>query len=371
MHVSTYQHIGSRQYQEDRVLVVEHFGNLQHFTLCMVCDGHGGDQTSEFLIHEYPQQLHRIFDQYRILHKKNKQREAKTSTKEDRVVRMMGVALERCISMWDEKCFGPDAQQLRKDAVFKDDNARDVFYRQHVDKKKWEREGLVAGSTLNCMIVDCKKKRAHIINIGDSRTAWIIGDKTIGQTIDHNVKRKIDPTKGLECGVIDGRLEGVLAMSHAIGDNDRELFGKVKRDYDCYMINFQGSDFRAVTATDGLFDERTNQQLLYDTYEDATDIATTALKDISLNHEIKCAELAGRGLMSQKAANAPYAPAFADNVSFVYVKIPASFTFVKKKPNPFETMQELAQSLELQPSTRKQSTKKLPVRKQSLKKKVT
>lgn len=368
--ITQYQNIGSRSYQEDRMCVIPGFAKLPHFTLCLVCDGHGGTATSEFLIEEYPKQLSAAFDQFRKSKKASKERgiPSKPDEKEQHVtVNLMGLALERCIKLWDQKCFGDVALKFDTGAmrnVFADNAKRAEFFKKHVDEKKWEQEGLFAGSTLNCMVIDFKKCRAHILNIGDSRTTWMVGDTDIGQTIDHTVKRKLEKTKGVACDVVDGRLEGILAMSHAVGDNDEPLLGKVKRDYQTVVVDFKGKGFRAVTASDGLFDVRTNHQLLYDTFDHADDIAQSALKSIAENEEFKRAEMVDAGLMSIEASQTPYDPVFVDNVSIIYVKIPPNYKFIPKSNSADDDDEEIAQRMRRLSTARKQSLKKSSKKKQ-------
>lgn len=359
--ITEYQTVGSREYQEDRMVVIHGFAKLPHFTLCLVCDGHGGYATSEFLIHEYPAQLTIAFDQYRRC-KRDKRVTAKPDEKtKDRVtVTLMGLALERCISMWDQHCFGDIARQFdtpKMRETFANDVKRKAFFEKHCNPKEWEEKGCFAGSTLNCMLIDFKKCRAHILNIGDSRTAWIVGDSDIGQTIDHAVKQKLEKTKGVSCDVLDGRLEGILAMSHAVGDNDEPLLGKVKRDYETRVVDFAGRSFRAVTASDGLFDVRTNHQVLYDTFENADAIAQLALKSIAENEEFKRAEMVDKGLMTIQASQTPYNPEFVDNVSIIYVKVPAHYNYLSSKTKIADE-HELSQMIRRMSAPRKTSLKK-------------
>lgn len=354
--ITQYQHVGSREYQEDRMVVIPGFAKLPHFTLCLVCDGHGGDATSEFLINEYPKQLSVAFDQYRMIKENAKKNGTpdKTKPQENVTTHLMGLALERCIMLWDEKCFGNVARRFQDPemrSVFANNDTREAFFNKYCDEKEWKKKGLRAGSTLNCMVIDFKKCRAHILNIGDSRTTWIVGEANLGQTMDHTVKRKLEKTQGVACDVVDGRLEGILAMSHAIGDNDEPLLGKVKRDYQTTVVDFKGQNFRAVTATDGLFDVRTNHQLLYDTFDDADDIAQSALQSIAENEDFKRAEMVDAGLMTVEASKTPYNPVFVDNVSIIYVKIP-------HKPDQVEDdlvrrMQRLARKSSIKKSSKK------------------
>lgn len=324
--ITQYQNIGQRDYQEDRVVVIPKFGKLDHFTLCLVCDGHGGDTASTFLIDEYPKQLSKAFDQYREARKNNKEQKA---TDDSVTVNLMGLALERCILMWDRKCFGDIARDFNTEKgriIFGDQNSRKAFFAQY-DLKKLEKDGLLSGSTITCMMIDFKKCRAHIINLGDSRTTWIIGGADIGQTIDRTVTRELEDANGVRRNVYDGRVEGLLAMTHAFGDNTEPLLGKVQRDYEKRIIEFGQRGMRAVVGSDGLFDHRSNHQLLYDTFDNANAVAEASLAAIAENESFKRAELVENGLMSMEASETPYVPQFADNTSFIYIKIPAGYVY--------------------------------------------
>jgi len=282
MDITTYQHIGKRPYQEDRFLVLKKFANFEHFTLCLVCDGHGGFSVSAFLIHEYPKQLCDLFLQ---------QAKRTEEEKKERLITMLGQALENCIHVWDEKCFGK--------VVLEDDVAKEAFYKNR-DEGFWSKYGLEAGSTFVCMLIDMHKQRAHVVHLGDSRATWIVDECLIGQTVDHAVKRKMEPIKGFKFINTDGRLQGDLAMSRSVGDNTQELYGVVSRKYDSLTIDFKNKSFRSVIASDGLFDVRSTHNVLYECFANAEEIAVNALE-------------------AMKEAD-PTQTMFEDNVSIIYIK---------------------------------------------------
>jgi len=96
-------------------------------------------------------------------------------------------------------------------------------------------------------------------------------------------------------------------------------------------VNFKGKSFRSVTASDGLFDFRSNHQVLYDVFENAQDIAKMTLREIYDEEISKRADLVKKGLMDVMASQTPFTPKFEDNVSIIYVKIPADYKFKKTK----------------------------------------
>ena len=188
MQISEYQNVGLRDYQEDKFAVLKKFAGLSHLTLCFVADGHGGDQCSSFLVKNYPLQLLQVF------------REQQGLTKRKKFVEMLGIALERCIEKWDQICFGSFYGKVTNDKQKKE------FYAQR-DEAYWQENGLEAGSTFVCMLIDERKRRAHVINLGDSRATWITQESAIGATVDHGVKKEMKPIKGFKFTTVDQRMQ--------------------------------------------------------------------------------------------------------------------------------------------------------------------
>ncbi len=320
MHISVHSRIGKREYQEDRHAVIPTFAGFKHLTLCIVCDGHGGYQASSFLIKEFPLQLVKIVQEQAAL------RTNKNSKARKRFTEMLGLAMEACIVIWEKLCFGSWYGKIKNDADKRN------FYAQR-DERHWEKNGLEAGSTCVCMLIDLNKRRAHFLSIGDSRAAWIKGEAgsgtaAHGATVDHNVRRKMEPTKdGFAVKVEDGRLQGDLAMSHAFGDLTEALYGAVDRGYDLYVCNFKEKNMRAVVASDGLFDFTQNQGVLFEVFENAEHIARDVLerRQVEMNsmHDDMRRAWQQSGTEKKDIPPCPTVDDFTDNVTIIYVKIEA------------------------------------------------
>jgi len=103
-------------------------------------------------------------------------------------------------------------------------------------------------------------------------------------------------------------------MCRSVGDATEELFGVVSRVYDSKTIDMGEDGFRAVIASDGLFDIASNHSVLYETYADAETIAKEALQRRQKEITMLCEEA--------KIKDIPVIKHFDDNVSIIYVKIP-------------------------------------------------
>jgi len=303
--ITTCQLQGRREYQEDRWVVETNLAKCAHLTLCVVCDGHGGTECSTFLVRQYPLHLAKEIQQ---------QQEQAASIKRASFTRLLGIALEKCIQDWDKYCFGDDY------GTIVDDKSKKAFF-DKIDLVKYHKDGKIAGSTLVAMLINTRNSKAYLIHIGDSRCAYLLGN-TIAQTIDDNVKiRTKEQRPGFEFDVEDGRLQGDLSMESAVGDNTVELYGVVKRNYHVQKIKFAKKAFRAVIASDGLFDVLNNQQALYEPYPHADAIAKKAndvMVDLREEHEL------AQGNTEWKRES--YTPVFADNMTVIYVqkKLPES-----------------------------------------------
>jgi len=324
MDITTYNDIGQRPYDEDRHGVFKKFAGLAHLTLCLVCDGHGGDQCSIFLLENYPKHLLQIF------------REQQTTVKEKRkkFAQLLGMALERCIEQWDRLCFKEFYGKI------KNDRAKEAFYAQR-DEAYWSENGLEAGSTCVAMLIDMRKRRAHTVNLGDSRATWIIGENSsIEQTVDQGVKKDMKPIKGFKFVNDAGRLQNDLAMMASIGDNCLELYGVVSREYGIKTIQFGEKGLRAIIASDGLFDIATNHNVLYEEFPDAKSIADDALQRRQEEVNSLC-EMA-------KMKTVPKIDKFEDNVTIIYVKIPSLHETEEKATSTKEDLQaKLSEAQEL------------------------
>jgi serine/threonine protein phosphatase PrpC len=328
LHISQFQDQGKREEQQDFYRVIENFTERKHLTLCLVADGHGGSAAAAFLHDDFPMQLELVINEQFAL----------PVSMRIGFLEMLGKALEQSIASWDKRCFGEWHDKIHNDAD------KEVFFNRHRDHAFWEKHELESGSTFVCVLFDLKKLKAHCINLGDSRAAWILNDKTIGQTVDHCVKRKMSPITGFSFSNNDGVLQEDLAMSRAVGDNTQRLFGVVSRQYDLTTINLIGqTTFRFVIASDGLFDVFSDSHsVLYETFEDATEMAgfaTTTIRDGFQRH---------LELLKLPMTAMPPNIQFEDNVSIIYVKFSSEAQLSKpRKPHPStQDIQEATQLFE-------------------------
>jgi serine/threonine protein phosphatase PrpC len=250
LHKSFFQHIGKRPHQEDQCKLVSPFAQQRNLLLAVVCDGHAGSQASQFLMERFIAVLSDFI----------------SNCKQDGVrqyTTFMRHALRVCVDEWDAKCFGSDlakiVDQKSKKAAF---DARDTT--------RWESEGLESGSTLCTVLIDFACRQMHVLNLGDSRAAWVCSHKTIGETVDHKVRMHMPSVPGYTFSYGDGRIEDDLGMARAFGDNTFALFRIVSREPDVFTIDFGDGEARIVIATDGLWDWVKTQTVLYESYDDAT-----------------------------------------------------------------------------------------------------
>jgi serine/threonine protein phosphatase PrpC len=215
MEISVFQDQGDREYQEDRYVVLPRFAGQSHLTFCCVADGHGGASVSSYLASHLPALLSDLI----IEEQKWKLQQPAHVPGTPKVKRpgfgeLMGSAVKRCIEGWDAYTFGDDRL-----TVLKSEKDRDAWF-ANIDIKKYEREGKTAGSTVCGMLINFRKHKAWIVNLGDSRCCWLLAapdgsGPLISQTVDDNVKQRKVP--GFKVKIEDGRLAGDLAMSAACG----------------------------------------------------------------------------------------------------------------------------------------------------------
>ncbi len=285
MIVSEFQHIGQRPYQEDKIKVIKDFANQKNLTLIVVCDGHGGQKASDMLVSRYPEVLKQFF------------KNCKGIT--TNYAALMGQALEQCVQEWDKHCFGSDLSSIVDKA------SKKKYFKEKRDQKRWKDDDLESGSTLCVVLFDQVSRKLYLLNLGDSRACWFIGEKLIGCTVDHSVPKVMTPIKNFPFKYGNGRIEDDLGMARSFGDNTKKLFRVVSRQPDLLTVKIGNMPARIVVATDGFFDFVTNHGALYDEVADAEEL-------------------------SKKVDD------FDDNISIVYLKIPAGLGEVEKEYAPLQ-----------------------------------
>ena len=227
-------HIGSRSYMEDTFAVKEYKDGV----LFIICDGHGGIACAQFVTSQLPCQFEKYY------------------TRQTRPLTALKKAMKKTCVLWDKKCFGK--------YLPKNEQQKQKFF-DSLDDSKYEEDGHDSGTTVLITYIQPQKRKVSIVTLGDSRCRWKIGN-IIGETCDQKPagegagKRSgypywIDKSDGIP------RINGILAVGSALGDNTRELWGVVGRIPNTYSLSYANKALSMVMATDGLWDELTQQNV--------------------------------------------------------------------------------------------------------------
>jgi serine/threonine protein phosphatase PrpC len=102
----------------------------------------------------------------------------------------------------------------------------------------------------------------HLLWIGDSRTVWKVdNNKSVFSTLDHK-PNKDDLING--AFIKNNRINGVLAVGRAIGDNGRKTRGCLKRTPS--YINFEyKKKTEIVMGSDGVYDKISSNHHVFET----------------------------------------------------------------------------------------------------------
>lgn len=149
---------------------------------------------------------------------------------------------------------------------------------QKITEKKY-----TDGAATLLMVVEHDNRRLIVANSGDVRAVIARGDLAIPITTDHKPE---DPQEKLRIYHLGGfvsetsRVDGILSLSRAIGDN--YLQPHVTFRPDVYIVDIKPSDRFVIIACDGLWDVMTNEQAvaIASSYHTAAE-AAAALVDIA------------------------------------------------------------------------------------------
>lgn len=225
--ITCYSVKNTRSYQEDRVINIKD----ENFHIFGVLDGHGGSACSSFC--------------------SNYIKEHTENFKGDLVK-----AVNQMKDAWDTKCM----KQLQIEKFPDTKEERDRIFSKPEIKDGYRKNGLDSGTTLNLVVFKQDELSFKIVNIGDSRTIWRIDEqKTIHMTKDHTPHAEF-------MGNIDGeikkekedskRVNGVLAVGKAIGDNTEDLMGTITAHPDIYEIQLKKQQtITMIVGTDGLYED--------------------------------------------------------------------------------------------------------------------
>eukprot|EP00656_Telonema_subtile_P003715 TRINITY_DN11683_c0_g3_i1.p1 TRINITY_DN11683_c0_g3~~TRINITY_DN11683_c0_g3_i1.p1 ORF type:complete len:472 (+),score=83.47 TRINITY_DN11683_c0_g3_i1:155-1570(+) len=151
-----------------------------------------------------------------------------------------------------------------------------------------EREGLGDGTT--AVIAYLKGGKMWVANVGDSRAVISRGGVAAAVTLDHKAEseqeqKRIESKGGTVFHLGQWRVEGVLAVTRAIGDKD--LKKCVTAHPDVYEFDLTSEDEFVVMASDGLWDVMDNQE--------AVDIVLAHQQDLGLACDALVAAAMTRG----------------------------------------------------------------------------
>jgi serine/threonine protein phosphatase PrpC len=237
--ISVVQHLGTREYQEDRIDVRK----LKHyqFTILTLCDGHGGSQCVDFVIKRFPKYVADSLS------------DKLAETNRPNIQRLLKKCIAQIVDEWDTHSLGPSHAIV-------DDTTRVQHFR-NIDMQQYLMSGKDSGTTLVCCVIDEERAKAHIVNLGDSRCCiHIESGKPIFATVDHAVPESAPTSTGkFKLEYKDGRVANDLAMTSSIGDNTHDLVGQILRKPDTHSVALvKGS--RILLASDGLFDVCSTQK---------------------------------------------------------------------------------------------------------------
>lgn len=205
-------------------------------TVAFVCDGHGGFTCAEFIIQHYPEIFTRTFQEAR--------RDADPPDQRFHISTPANGIMRSVLALSD------------------DFDSHSRIYRDR------------SGSTLTGTVIHHNSGQQWLFNLGDSRSVVVNPDNghVICETRDHKPDSAIEiarvekrsrelarRTGGRESIAIEKdehglpRLEGMLAMTRAIGDNDGGLINKVDRVPEVFLVTSQAKR-ATILASDGIWD---------------------------------------------------------------------------------------------------------------------
>ena len=260
---SQYQVIGIRDEQEDFMYV----GTIGKYrTLCIITDGHNGDQCSKFVIEFVKQAIHKL------------------STKYKDMKRLFQIVVRAAHDAW--------AIHILGDATYR--SPKTVIERNHVLEtiipnlgKTYQNKGGKSGTTLVCVMIDSQTHQICFCNLGDSR-AVMFKNEILYATKDHSVPKKLTYLEGTEFNqfqtkVVDTipRINGDLSVAGVIGDYTHSLLGFLKSEPDINLFALD-EDAVIILGSDGLWNTLDCQKLFINPLKDAKDVITQC-HDVSDN----------------------------------------------------------------------------------------
>src|SRR3989344_3291792 len=225
-YIQSMQIIGTRNYQED-----EYFIKIipKHIIIAGIFDGHGGGSCSKWVSKMFQRIILKTLDMlhnssYKVLINimlsNSKERNQKNYIKLIQLLNANSISLNDIIK--------------ENISIFSKLKKINNFLYEDLLKKKNTRNKYTCGTTVLISLI--VGHTVHILWIGDSRTVWKIdNNKSVFSTKDQ--KQKIEDL--LPGAFIENkRINGVLAVGRAIGDNGTKTIGALKRTPSYINFNF-------------------------------------------------------------------------------------------------------------------------------------
>lgn len=267
-YIQSMQIIGTRNYQED-----EYFIKIipKHIIIAGIFDGHGGGSCSKWVSKMFQRIILKTLDMlhnssYKVLINimlsNSKERNQKNYIKLIQLLNANSISLndiiKENISIFSKlkKINNFLYEDLLKKTINKISMEWDKI---SIPKIKNTRNKYTCGTTVLISLI--VGHTVHILWIGDSRTVWKIdNNKSVFSTKDHkpNIEDLL-PGAFIE----NKRINGVLAVGRAIGDNGTKTVGALKRTPSYINFNFK-KKIEIIMGSDGVYDKINSNHIVFD-----------------------------------------------------------------------------------------------------------
>lgn len=244
---------GWRINMEDAHIAQTKFGGDPNAALFGVFDGHGGGEVAEFVKRHFPEELLKSPD---YIAGKYDKALANTFLKMDTLLEAPAgkEAILKLCKEFKAKCTSSPSKRGLEETQ---DEGPDM-----------------KGCTANVLLI--KNKTMYIANAGDSRAILGTKEKVIELSVDHKPDNEGEKARILKAGgtVIEGRVDGNLNLSRALGDLRYKVNTKLKpqeqmitADPEIRIEPIKSNYDFIVMGCDGIYETKTSQQIVDYFYE--------------------------------------------------------------------------------------------------------
>lgn len=269
--IQSIQIIGTRDYQEDQYFIKS---IPKHIIVAGIFDGHGGGSCSKWVNKMFQRIILKTLDtlhksSYKVLlNKMLGLQKFRTSKNLELLLKSLNInnhdfgkitnIMKEPLPLFDKlkKLNDYLYEDLLKKSLQKISDGWDKISIPNIQDK---RNKYTCGTT--ALITLVVGHTVHIIWIGDSRTVWKVdNNKSVYSTKDH----KPDKNDLLEGAFIkNGRINGVLAVGRAIGDNGMKTKGALKRTPSYISYEYK-KNTEIVMGSDGVYDKLSSNHTVFE-----------------------------------------------------------------------------------------------------------